>query len=117
MKTAHDIIIRPVITERSTADAAIGKYTFIVAVGSTKPEIRQAVEKLFEVKVKAINTTNYEGKTKRQGVHVGKTVGYKKAVVTIDTDPSAESYLTTGGKQTQSTRKYKTTIEEFGFGQ
>jgi len=77
----------------------------------------QAVEKLFEVKVKTVNTSNFEGKTKRQGVHVGKTSTYKKAVVTIDTDPSSASYLTKGGKQTQSTRKFKTTIEEFGFGQ
>lgn len=117
MKTAFDIIIRPVITERSTASAAIGKYTFIVATHATKPQIRQAVEKLFEVKVKSVNTSNYDGKTKRQGVHVGKTSAYKKAIVTIDTVPTSASYLTKGGKQAQSTRKYKSTIEEFGFGQ
>lgn len=117
MKTAFDIIIRPVITERSTANAAIGKYTFIVATDATKPEIRQAVEKLFEVKVKQVNTSNFEGKTKRQGVHVGKTSTYKKAVVTIDTEPTSASYLIKGGKQAMSTRKFKTTIEEFGFGQ
>lgn len=117
MKTAHDIIIRPVITERSTANAAIGKYTFIVAPGSTKPEIRRAVEKLFEVKVTSVNTLNYNGKTKRQGVHIGKTASFKKAVVTIDTEPSSAQFLVKGGKQSQSSRKYKTTIEEFGFGQ
>lgn len=117
MKTAHDIIVRPVITERSTTDAAIGKYTFVVATDATKPEIRQAVEKLFDVKVKSVNTVNYDGKIKRQGVHKGKTPSFKKAVVTIDTDPSNAVYLIKGGKQTQSTRKYKTSIEEFGFGQ
>jgi large subunit ribosomal protein L23 len=117
MSTAHDIIKRPVITEKSTADAAIGKYTFEVAVDATKTEIRQAVEQLFNVRVRQVNTVNYDGKTKRQGVHVGKTASWKKAVVTIDTEPKAETYLQKGGKTASTGRKYKNTIEEFGFGQ
>ena len=117
MKSAHDIIVRPVITERSTTNAMIGKYTFIVATDATKPQVRQAVEKLFDVKVLSVNTMNYDGKVKRQGVHTGRTPSYKKAIVTIDTDPSSSQFLIKGGKQSQSARKFKTTIEEFGFGQ
>ena len=117
MKTAHDIIIRPVITERSTGEAAAGKYTFAVAAAATKTEIRQACEKLFGVKVRKVNTVNYDGKTKRQGVHSGLTPSWKKAVVTIDTDPQSAAFLTKGGKAGQTQKKFKTTIEEFGFGQ
>jgi large subunit ribosomal protein L23 len=117
MKSAHDIIIRPVITEKSTGDAAIGKYTFVVARTATKPEIRQACEKLFNVKVVQVNTVNYDGKSKRQGVHQGLTSAWKKAVVTISTDPQPEVFQVKGGKNSQSARKYKTAIEEFGFGQ
>ncbi len=117
MKSAHDIIIRPLITEKSTMDAALGKYSFVVAPTASKTEVRQACEKLFGVKVIKVNTTNYNGKMKRQGVHQGLTASWKKAVVTIDTDPQTESYKTTGGKTGQVTKKYKTSIEEFGFGQ
>ena len=117
MSTAHDIIKSPLITEKSTTDAALGKYTFEVAVGATKTQVRQAVEQLFEVKVLKVNTANYDGKTKRQGVHVGQTAKWKKAVVTIDTDPKAGTYLQKGGKSATAGRKYKNTIEEFGFGQ
>jgi large subunit ribosomal protein L23 len=98
MKTAHDIIIKPIITEKSTNDAAFGKYTFAVDVNAT-------------------NTVNYDGKNKRMGVHQGKTAAWKKAIVTIDQDPKSESFLTKGGKVSQSARKYKSSIEEFGFGQ
>ena len=116
MKTAQDIIIKPIVTERSTMDNAIGKYTFQVAKDATKTEVRQAVEQLFNVKVVKVNTTNHDGKTKRQGVHSGKTPSWKKAVVTIDTDPKANTYLTKGGKATSHAKKYKHAIEEFGFG-
>lgn len=117
MSAAHDIIKRPIITEKSTADAAIGKYTFEVATVATKTQVRQAVEQLFNVKVVKVNTVNYDGKTKRQGVHVGQRNDWKKAVVTIDTDPKAATYLQKGGKTATAAKKYKNTIEEFGFGQ
>ena len=117
MKSAYDVIIRPVISEKSTMDAAEGKYTFVVARTASKPEIRQACEKLFSVKVLKVNTVNYDGKQKRMGVHQGLTSAWKKAVVTIDTDPQPESYMAKGGKSTQSARRYKASIEEFGFGQ
>lgn len=116
MKTAQDIIIKPIITERSSTDSALGKYTFLVATNATKTEVRLAVEQLFSVKVRKVNTTNYDGKVKRQGVHSGKTASWKKAVVTIDTDPKAAAYLTKGGKTTSHAKKYKHSIEEFGFG-
>jgi large subunit ribosomal protein L23 len=117
MKTAQDIIIKPIITERSAMESAMGRYTFVVAKTATKPEIRKAVETLFSVKVTAVNTANYPGKNKRVGVHKGRTPAFKKAVVTIDMDPAEETYLAKNGKKAATGRKYKTSIEEFGFGQ
>ncbi|MCD6322418.1 MAG: 50S ribosomal protein L23 [Clostridiales bacterium] len=117
MKKAEDIIIRPYITERSSDDMADGKYTFLVATNSTKTEVKAAAEKLFNVKVLKVNTANYKGKMKRQGVHEGKTAKFKKAIVKIDLDPQSVVYLEKGGKEKAITKKYKTTIEEFGAGQ
>jgi large subunit ribosomal protein L23 len=117
MKTPHDVILRPVITEDSTEKIGDGKYIFEVARTASKPEIKKAVETLFDVKVLSVNTMHYQGKKKRLGVHSGRTPAYKKAVVTIDLDPEQSSYMVKGGKQTMSTKKYKTSIEEFGFGQ
>lgn len=117
MKRAEDIVIRPYITEKSNQEIGEGKYTFIVDKKSTKTEIRNAVEKLFQVKVISVNTINYEGKEKRQGVHVGLTEAFKKAVVKIDTDPKPVSYLGKGGKEIATAKKYKTAIEEFGVAQ
>lgn len=117
MKRPEDIIIRPHITEKSNAEAAYGKYTFIVDVNATKTEIKSAVEQLFNVKVLKVNTINYSGKVKRLGVHVGSRPDWKKAIVTIDTDPKPETYLSKGGKVVTVNRKYKTSIDEFGFTQ
>ncbi len=117
MKKAEDIIIRPYITERSSDDMADGKYTFIVATSATKTEVKSAAEKLFNVKVIKVNTANYKGKMKRQGVHQGMTAKFKKAIVKIDMDPKSIVYLEKGGKEKAITKKYKTTIEEFGVGQ
>lgn len=114
MRLPEDIIKRPYITEKSNEEIANGKYTFIVDVNATKTEIKKAVEKLFQVKVLAVNTIRYEGKTKRMGVHEGKRPDWKKAIVKIDTDPKPEVYLEKGGKQVVSTKKYKNSIEEFG---
>lgn len=115
MKAPQDIILKPVITEKTSMDAAQGRYAFVVAPGATKPEIRQAVEALFGVKVLAVNTMNYTGKTKRMGVHIGKRSDWKKAVVTIDLNPGEASYQTKGGKNASVSKKYKTEIEAFGF--
>ncbi len=112
---AEDIIIRPIITEKSSVAISEGKYTFEVNKKATKVDIRNAVEKLFEVKVKEVTTMNMKGKPKRQGVHVGKTSDWKKAVVTIDTNAnSTKKYLTKGGKEGTSSKKFKTSIEAFG---
>jgi large subunit ribosomal protein L23 len=117
MARAEDIIIRPYITEKSSGGLAEGKYTFIVDPNATKTEIRQAVEKLFDVKVLSVNIANYKGKMKRLGVHVGRRPNWKKAVVKIDTNPQPETYLDSSGKQVATGRKYKTSIEDFGVTQ
>src|SRR5574344_1026722 len=112
MKHVEDVIIRPIMTEKSYSNIAAGKYTFEVAISATKVEIKKAVEDLFSVKVKNVNTLRYDGKDKRVGVHQGKTKAWKKAIVTIDTNPAEEKYLAKGGKETKLNRKYKTEIEE-----
>ena len=111
---AEDIIIRPIITEKSSFAMSEGKYTFEVSKKATKIDIRNAVEKLFEVKVLDVKTMNMNGKPKRQGVNVGKTSDWKKAIVTIDTNPGEKTYLEKGGKVKTISKKYKTSIEEFG---
>lgn len=117
MKKAEDIIIRPYITEQSSDNMADGKYTFLVAISATKTEVKSAAEKLFNVKVLKVNTAINKGKMKRQGVHQGMTAKFKKAIVKIDLDPKSVVYLEKGGKEKAITKKYKTTIEEFGVGQ
>ena len=117
MKKPEDIIIRPYITERSSDELEYGKYTFIVATDCTKTEVKEAVEKLFGVKVIKVNTVNYNGKMKRMGVHQGKTAKFKKAIVKIDLNPVSEVYKDKGGKDKASAKKYKTSIEEFGMAQ
>lgn len=112
MKHAADVIIRPIMTEKSYSQIAEGKYTFEVAINSTKVEIKNAVEELFNVKVLKVNTLRYDGKNKRVGVHQGVTKAWKKAIVTIDTNPAEEKYLTKGGKEVKVNKKYKTEIEE-----
>lgn len=82
--TSHDIIRKPVITEKSMAAMAEGKYTFTVHVSANKVQIKNAVEEIFnDVKVADVKTMKYDGKTKRVGVHIGKRAGFKKAVVTL----------------------------------
>ena len=95
----EDIIIRPIITEKSSNAIAQGRYTFEVAKKATKIQIADAVEKLFEVKVLKVNTISVKGKEKRVGVHTGKTSDWKKAIVTIDTNPQDTAYLSKGGKE------------------
>ena len=109
----EDIIIAPVVTEKSNDELQQGKYTFKVNKKATKIEIAKAVEKLFEVKVLKVNTMTVSGKKKRVGYHVGKTSDWKKAIVTIDTNPEEKSYLTKGGKSVKVTKKYKDSIDEF----
>ena len=110
---AENIIIAPVITEKSNMDIQEGKYTFKVAKNATKIDIKNAVEKLFEVKVLKVNTITVRGKEKRVGVHQGKTSDWKKAIVTIDTGVGTISYLSKGGKEVKISKKYKDSIDEF----
>ena len=86
MKTAHDIILKPVITENSMAGIADKKYTFKVATDATKIDIANAVEELFGVKVAKVNTVSVRGRFRRQGMHAGYTAASKKAIVTLTKD-------------------------------
>jgi len=84
MSDPYEIIERPLLTEKSVAGAEMGKYTFRVRKTSNKIEIAKAVEKVFNVKVGAVNTMIVKGKKKRLGRHPeGKTADWKKAIVTL----------------------------------
>ena len=86
MKAPQDIILKPVITEKSMDGLQAGKYTFKVATDANKTEIKSAVEKLFGVKVAKVNTMNCTGRTKRVGRFIGKKSDWKKAIVTLTED-------------------------------
>ncbi len=83
MRTAYDVIIKPVVTENSMDDAQNKKYTFKVAVDANKTEIKNAVEEIFDVEVKKVNVMNVKGKVKRLGRTQGMTSKSKKAIVTL----------------------------------
>jgi large subunit ribosomal protein L23 len=86
MKTLYDVLIKPVITETSMDGVANKVYTFKVDIKANKVEIKQAVEKIFGVKVAKVNTLIVGGKKKRQGRHEGFRPDWKKAVVTLKAD-------------------------------
>ena len=83
MKNAHDVIVRPIITEDSMSRLADKKYTFEVASDANKIEIKKAIEEIFKVEVEKVNTVSMKAKHKRVGYHVGKTSDWKKAIVTL----------------------------------
>ena len=83
---SHDIIIRPIITEKSMIGATEKKYTFEVAKTAGKIEIARAVEEIFKVKVAKVNTVSVRGKFRRQGRSEGYTKSWKKAIVTLTAD-------------------------------
>ncbi len=89
MTTPYDIILKPVISERSMDDAANKKYTFKVAVNANKTQVKHALEEIFGVEVKQVNIMNVQGKVKRMGRNVGRTAASKKAIVTL-TEKSKE---------------------------
>jgi len=109
----EEIIVKPVVTEKSNDAVQEGKYTFKVNKKATKIDIKRAVEKLFDVKVVDVKTMIVKGKEKRMGRYVGKTSDWKKAIVTIDTNPGEQSYLSKGGKTVKVSKKYKDAIDEF----
>lgn len=86
MITAYDIIIKPVVTERTMEAMEQKRYTFKVAPKANKSEIKKAVETIFGVKVRKVNTMNITGKKKRMGANVGKRSDWKKAIVTLAED-------------------------------
>ena len=93
MKIAQDIILAPVITEKSMAGIADKKYTFKVAKDANKIERAQAVEELFKVKVAKVNTISVRGKEKRMGRYSGYTASWKKAIVTLKADSKAIEFF------------------------
>ena len=83
----YDVILKPVITEKSMNAMGDKKYTFFVHPEATKTQIKEAVEKMFEgTKVKSVNTMNIDGKKRRRGMTVGKTAKSKKAIVALTED-------------------------------
>ena len=90
---AEEIIIRPIVTEKSSTGLQDGKYTFEVNKKATKVDIAKSVEKLFEVKVLKVNTMNVNGKKKRRGRSEGMTYYYKKAIVILESDSKAISFF------------------------
>lgn len=104
MRTPQDVIIKPIVTEKSMDVLGEGKYTFKVAKKATKADIAHAVEDLFNVQVTKVNTVNVRGKKKRVGRYEGKTASWKKAIVTIAEEPT---------KPGKDGKKRKNSIEFF----
>ena len=83
----YDVILKPVVTEKSMNAMADKKYTFLVHPEANKSQVREAVEKMFPgTKVEKVNTMNIQGKTKRRGMAFGKTAKTKKAIVKLTAD-------------------------------
>ena len=80
---AHDIIIRPVITEKSSRLMELNKYSFEVHLSANKIQVRKAIEEIFKVKVTAVHILNIHPKPKRVGAFIGKTRSWKKAIVSL----------------------------------
>lgn len=96
MQRIYEVIKRPVVSEKSTALAEVGnRYVFEVDVKATKPEIRDAVQQLFKVNVKAVKTMIMHGKHKRTGRHEFKRSNWKKAIVTLKDGDRIELFQVT----------------------
>ena len=91
--TAYDIIISPILSEKSYDGIPEKRYTFKVARAANKTQIKAAVEEIFGVKVAKVNTANYDGKVKRMGRHEGRTSSFKKAIVTLTADSKAIEFF------------------------
>jgi large subunit ribosomal protein L23 len=94
LERCYAIVRRPVITEKATLGSEHNQVTFRVAMDATKPEIKLAIEALFKVKVKAVNTVRVKGKVKRFKGRLGERSDYKKAIVTLAEGQSID--VTTG---------------------
>ena len=86
MKSSYDIIMKPIVSEKSMAAMQDKTYVFKVAKDANKIEIKNAVEEIFKVSVEKVTVVNVRGKEKRMGVHVGKTAAWKKAYVKLTAD-------------------------------
>ncbi len=91
--TAYDIIIEPILSEKSYDGIATKRYTFKVVKSATKTQIKAAVEQIFGVKVEKVNTSNYDGKVKRMGRNEGRRSAFKKAIVTLTDDSKAIEFF------------------------
>lgn len=91
--TAYDIIIEPILSEKSYDGIANKRYTFKVVKSATKTQIKAAVEQIFQVKVDKVNTSNYDGKVKRMGRNEGRRSAFKKAIVTLTEDSKAIEFF------------------------
>ena len=89
----YDIIIRPILTEKSYDGIATKRYTFEVAPSATKTTVKNAVENIFKVKVEKVNIVNVHGKIKTQGRHSGLTGNYKKAIVQLSADSKSIEFF------------------------
>ncbi len=93
MRIPHDIIIKPIITEKSMEDMESRKYTFKVDKRANKSEIKKAIESVFDVKVEKVNTMNMLGKMKRQGYTSGRRPSWKKAIVKLTEDSKSIEFF------------------------
>ncbi len=93
MKDPHDIIIRPLITEKTMSLKEENKYVFEVAKNANKTEIKNALEAIFGVKVEKVNVLNMLGKQKRVGAHVGRRPSWKKAIVKLKDDSKSIEFF------------------------
>ncbi|MCX7796056.1 MAG: 50S ribosomal protein L23 [bacterium] len=83
MADPRDIVLRPIISEKSSMLRELGKYEFVVSPFANKIEVKRAIEEIFGVEVENVNIIKQKGKKKRMGIFEGKTSGYKKAIVTL----------------------------------
>lgn len=93
MRSPHDVIIKPIVTEASMDAMAEKKYTFKVDKKANKTEIKNAIEQIFSVKVAKVNTMNMTGKMKRMGANLGRRASWKKAIVTLTEDSNTIEFF------------------------
>ena len=94
MKSPRDVIIRPIVSEKSYAGIEANRYTFLVHPDANKTEIKEAIQKIWNVRVLGVNTMNRKGKVKRQRFVTGRRANQKRAVVTLAAGDSIEIYET-----------------------
>ena len=109
---AEEVIIKPIITEKTAMGQSQGKYTFKVNKKATKVDVKMAVEKLFNVKVLSVNTSIIKGSRRTRNGRVYTTADWKKAVVKIATEIKPLTYKTEGGKEVKASKKFNTEIKE-----